>query len=174
MLHCPNAFHPCHKTCFFSWHGPPPVTNNVITPWSGSIPQCWQQIPQSFTFLLFVLYTCLELFPFMLTWKTTVPLFNEFWGIQEYSQFLLTLNEKWKKHYYSTVSKKKGSFAYINYVYKFPDIFSESKSTNTNLEGHTDKLDVKIMCRSSLDKDNKFKEKQFIFCRIKESAIPGW
>lgn len=33
---------------------------------------------------------------------------------------------------------EKQSYMYINYVYKFQDIFSESKSMNTNLEGLTD------------------------------------
>lgn len=97
-------------------------------------------------------------------------------------------------------NKKKSTFVYINYVYKFPDIFSESKSTNTNLERLTYKLNVKHyaqVCTGSRPRispfsvrrismsgmteeypfalqNNTLKEKQFILCRIKESAVPGW
>lgn len=96
--------------------------------------------------------------------------------------------------------KQSSSCMYINHVYKFQDIFSESKSMNTNLEGLTDKYNVKHYVQVFTEsiprtppaplrgtemfgtteecpfvpQHNTFKEKQFIFCRIKESVMPSW
>lgn len=89
---------------------------------------------------------------------------------------------------------------HINYVYKFCGIFSESKSMNANLEGLTDKHNVKCYVQDFTEskprttpspvrgiemfgiteecpfapQHNTFEEKQFIFCRIKESVMPSW
>lgn len=112
--------------------------------------------------------------------------------------------KKWKKHYYSTVVREKKnekqSCMYINYVHKFRDIFSESKFMNTNLEGLTDKYNVKCYVQVFIEsrprttpppirgiemfgiteecpfapQHNTLKGKQFIFCRIKESVMPSW
>lgn len=83
---------------------------------------------------------------------------------------------------------------------KFPDIFRESKSTNTNLERLTDKLNVKHYVQVFIGsrprtspfsvrrikmfgmteeypfapQHNTFKEKQLFFFRIKESVVPSW
>lgn len=52
----------------------------------------------------------------MLAWKTTIPLFNEFWSIQEYSQFQLILDKKMEETllFNSAEGEKKiNSLAYI-------------------------------------------------------------
>lgn len=96
--------------------------------------------------------------------------------------------------------KEKQSCIYINYIYKFWGIFSESKSTTTNLEGLRDEYNVKHYVQVFSEsrprttpspvrgiemfditgecpfapQNNTFEEKQFIFCRIKESLMPSW
>lgn len=96
--------------------------------------------------------------------------------------------------------KRRETVLHINYVYEFWGIFSESKSTNTNLEGLTDKYNVKCYVQvftesrarttpspvrgielfgmaedcSFVPQNSTFGEKQFIFCRIKESLMPSW